>query len=154
MRIETWTPERVSDLQRFIDEGLTFREIGGRLGLTKNQCLCKATRLGLRPVSAETLSKAQRSARYLTDRPDATSTIARLDALDVFPRFGHCVFPKGDTGTEGFHFCGSSLADPAAIYCPDHRRVAFTKGNEGWTEEKKAALRVKMAAVRAAKGAG
>lgn len=163
-----WTPERIAELTALIADDLTYGEIGRRMGMPKNAVLGKAHRLGivhpgspLRKRVAPAAALAPGAIKVVDLFPkvlrqgDALSTIARFDALDVFPGFGKCVFPKGNPGAPQFHFCGRPLDDPMRSYCPDHSRICFTKGPmDGWSEEKKAAARVKMAAMRAAKGAG
>lgn len=124
---DTWTPERIEALQAGIDEGLTFVQIAERAGLTKNQCIGKASRLGLRPRDDAPLSRAQLVQRA---RPDIArqTTAERLDALNrQFPGFGCCVFPIGAPGDAGFRFC--SAAVPAdnmiAPYCAAHQAVTW-----------------------------
>ncbi|MBT6442284.1 MAG: hypothetical protein HOK61_07650, partial [Alphaproteobacteria bacterium] len=43
----TWTPERVEQLKKLWDEGLTTAEIGKRIDVSKNAVVGKAHRLEL-----------------------------------------------------------------------------------------------------------
>lgn len=121
---QTWTSERVEQLQAGIDEGLTFVQIAARMGLTKNQCLCKATRMGMRPRADAPPSTAQISARE-GRLARAVSTVERLAALPRFPPHGGCVFPGGNPGEEGFHFCCEPVAIVGAPYCSRHMARAY-----------------------------
>ncbi|MDP7344875.1 MAG: GcrA family cell cycle regulator, partial [Alphaproteobacteria bacterium] len=49
MTMSTWTPERIAEVTRLWDEGLTTAEIGKLVGVTKNAVVGKAHRLGLPP---------------------------------------------------------------------------------------------------------
>jgi predicted DNA-binding protein YlxM (UPF0122 family) len=40
-----WTPARDKELMAFIAQGLTFREIAGRMGMTRNAVLSRSVRL-------------------------------------------------------------------------------------------------------------
>lgn len=77
---ETWTPERVDELRGHVENGLRFIEIGCLMGLTKNQCLCKATRMGFEPREGVTLSLIQ-MARRGSDNTGSATILTRLDAL-------------------------------------------------------------------------
>lgn len=49
----TWTEERIEQFKSLYAQGLSHREIGAYLGISRNACIGKATRLGLekrRPV--------------------------------------------------------------------------------------------------------
>ena len=48
-KIETWTPERIEQLTRLWEEGVTTAEIGRRIGVTKNAVIGKVHRIGLVP---------------------------------------------------------------------------------------------------------
>lgn len=121
---KTWTPERLAALEQGVSDGLTFTQIGEQLGLTKNQCLCKAARLHFQPSDTAVLSKAQINMRNRA--PEPSTLLSRLDAIDIFPRRG-CVFPVGHPHTEGFHFCGEAVPIPGDPYCPEHRAACWTR---------------------------
>ena len=63
-----WTPERIADLTRLWNEGLTTSEIGKRLGISKNAVVGKAHRMHLsaRP------SPIKRSSRPTLPRPQTS----------------------------------------------------------------------------------
>lgn len=51
-----------------------------------------------------------------------TTTIKRLEALNIFPESGHCVYPIGHPGAENFQFCDARVAVPGSPYCREHLR--------------------------------
>ncbi len=121
----TWTPERVAEVTRLWNEGLTTAEIGKRIGVSKNAVVGKAHRLGLPPRP----SPIKRGKRPRA-RPPATMprTAARPRPAPVFA-VGNaaCKWPIGHPGDPGFRFCG----DPALVgkpYCQDHYLKAYIQG--------------------------
>jgi hypothetical protein len=38
------------------------------------------------------------------------------------PELNHCCYPIGDPHTPGFRYCAAPVAQPGAMYCPDHKR--------------------------------
>lgn len=140
-----WTPDRIAELTALlnVEPTLPYEEIGRRMGLNKNIVLGKAHRLGV-------------ALRAAPNFATATTTIARLDALDVFPRSGHCVLPIGHPDDSDFRFCGARVADPGRSYCDKHHSVVYTRASTsaaiaaGWTDERKAEHRKMLAARRGA----
>ena len=115
-------PDLVSQLERMVGAGVSFKEIGAALGITKNAAISKAQRMGFRrdedaPLSAWQLAhlNADKAPRTLHDRLDA------LGALGA--PHGSCAFPIGDVGQPGFRFCGAEASVPP--YCDEHRRRAY-----------------------------
>jgi hypothetical protein len=121
----TWTPERCAELQRGLDAGLSFQAIADGMGLTKDQCIGKAHRDHLKPTADAPLSQAQRAQREAAI--PITTLVGRLDALNIFPPHGCCLFPIGDVGKPDFHFCGESVPSIGAPYCREHLRVTYLK---------------------------
>ena len=155
MTTEFWTEARIADLRRMICfEGLTFEAAGRELGISKNACIGKAHRLGLARDDDAPLSEAQRIG-YLSAHTRASKTMdERLDAISVFPSPGHCLFPIGNPGDKGFHFCGDRVPVFGAPYCHDHMRVCYVPASKSaalskaWTEDRrvKAALAARQRA--------
>jgi len=50
MSIETWTTERVEQLQSFVVAGMSCSQIAAQIGVTRNAVIGKIHRLGLSPV--------------------------------------------------------------------------------------------------------
>ncbi len=114
MIIFEWTPERMETLAELWKEGLTTREIGNRLGITKNAVVGKSHRLGL-PRRIPAAAPAR----------ETEAGIISLESLAV----GMCRWPSGDPGTEAFRFCGKK-AQPDKPYCPDHCAQAYVKSTK------------------------
>lgn len=108
-----WTPERVIDLTTYVNAGMPYAEIGALLGCGKNAALGKATRLGI----TEDHPKANPRGR------EPVTLLRRLDALNMFPPAKGCVFPIGDPGRNGFHFCAADTGDVCASYCAEHDKL-------------------------------
>jgi len=81
---------------------LSSREIGKKLGKTKNAVIGRLDRLGL-------LALVRQASATPTPNP--------------FPERGHCVYPFGHPGTRDFRFCGE-LGYP---WCPKHRAIMMIK---------------------------
>ena len=102
-----------AELRDLYAEGLTMLAIGTRLGVTKNAVIGRVTRLGLNVNSEAMLRKQAETAAPTKPRiPD-------------FPRSGHCVFPHGHPGEDGFHWCGAEVAAPGLPYCPSCMARAY-----------------------------
>jgi GcrA cell cycle regulator len=105
----TWTDERIDELTRLWDEGVTTAEIGRRIGVTKNAVIGKVHRLGLVP-------------RVITVKP--------APRRFVFEFTGPvCMWPIGHPGDEDFHFCGASPLQ-GKPYCADHAAIAYIRPKE------------------------
>lgn len=96
-------PKRVELLvELWADDTVTTREIGQRMGCSKNTVISKAHRLGLPPR------------RETPPRP--------APRRHLIPATGECCYPIGHPGTADFHYCGA----PAALgksYCETHRAL-------------------------------
>ncbi|MGE5268306.1 MAG: GcrA family cell cycle regulator [Thiohalocapsa sp.] len=108
-RVETWTPERIAELTRLWEEGVTTAEIGRRIGVTKNAVIGKVHRIGLVP-------------RVVKEAPPPRR--------NVFDFVGAaCMWPIGHPNDADFHFCGCSpLAGKP--YCAEHAAVAYIRPKE------------------------
>lgn len=109
-----WPPARVSELIRLVvDEGLPYSDVGMIMGISKNMAIGKARRLGLISPNAT--------------GDKLSTTLSRLDAVDRFPKAGHCVWPIGTPGEAGFCFCGSPVPTVLIAYCQTHAAVAYQR---------------------------
>jgi GcrA cell cycle regulator len=111
---EVWPAERVCHLELLVQCGdFSFAQIGQALDMTKNAVIGKANRLGITGPR----SVGPRGSEALTFDE-------RMDALDVFPPRGACVYPFGDVGRPDFHFCGEPVKEDKP-YCALHYRVIY-----------------------------
>ena len=121
--MSTWTPERIAEVTRLWDEGLTTAEIGKVIGVSKNAVVGKAHRLGLpaRPSPIRrTKSKVSTKAKPAVNRP----VQQRISASVINTSGACCKWPFGHPGEEDFHFCESpSLVGKS--YCPKHYEMAY-----------------------------
>jgi GcrA cell cycle regulator len=109
-----WTTERINTLTKLWGGGLSTREIGLRLSVTKNAVVGKVHRLGL--------SKRQSP---IIERPCVPEVIP-LDKLTA----GMCSWPDGEPGTPSLRFCGK-LSIPDKPYCAEHCARAYVRGSKG-----------------------
>ncbi len=119
----TWTPERVDNLRRLWDEGLTTAEIGKQIGVSKNSVVGKAHRL-------ELPSRPSPIRRGITRRPakSVRKTVVKTRSQPrVLPinRTGMCCqWPIGHPGEADFHFCGEPAVE-SKPYCARHYSIAY-----------------------------
>lgn len=106
MTRQFWGKDREAELQACLDEGLTFSAAAERMGTTKNACIGFSYRQRMSVM--------------------ALTTLERLDALNIFPAAGHCVFPVGNPGDPSFHFCGDKVARDGCSYCVTHAAKCFS----------------------------
>ncbi len=107
-----WTEERVAELARLWQEGLSTSEIGRRLGLTKNAVVGKAHRLSLSPRPS----------------PLKTQPLPRRHVVVHFTG-PTCSWPFGHPGDKNFHFCPDKPM-PGKPYCAAHAAIAYVKPKE------------------------
>ena len=148
-----WTDERISELTKLWNDGLSTAEIGKLLGISKNAVVGKAHRLRLaaRPSPIRRMAvrpatprgpRATRSTSLPT-LPQAATMAAPAKATAVTPApqpaprprvevptmllsNQRCMWPVGHPGDGDFHFCG----DRALVgkpYCAAHCAVAYVK---------------------------
>lgn len=104
-----WTEDAVDILRTMWTEGRSAREIGERLGMTRNAVIGKANRLGLS-------HKAQPPAPKVEVQTYAPGT------LDLNERM--CRWPIGHPGDADFHFCGNARI-AGRPYCERHCALAY-----------------------------
>lgn len=117
-----WTPDRVAELTRLWETGLSASEIGRKLGITKNSVVGKARRMDLAMRRAPAAPKLP---------PPNVVTLERLGA-------SMCSWPEGEPGTPSFRFCG----DPAIMgkpYCDKHCSIAYVSSSKSKKSQTRAA---------------
>jgi GcrA cell cycle regulator len=104
-----WTDEAVETLRTMWSAGASAREIGERVGATRNAVIGKANRLGL-----------SHRAKAAKAKPEAKPQ--PMSPLDLNERM--CRWPIGHPGDNDFRFCGAQRI-PGRPYCADHCAVAY-----------------------------
>jgi GcrA cell cycle regulator len=112
-----WTPQIISALIAYWDEGIPTSEIGRRLGVTKNAVVGKVHRLGL--------TKRRSPIQQKVAAPQKLKKKAPMVSMDDL-KADMCWWPEGEPGTEGFGFCGVP-AVPDKPYCAAHCEKAYVK---------------------------
>jgi GcrA cell cycle regulator len=143
-----WTDERVENLKKLWQDGLSASQIAKQLGgVTRNAVIGKVHRLGLSGRAAPSkparpVFKAPRPARAAVSAPAAPRRIAepavQAEAMPSPVRYideapgsatvltlgAHmCKWPIGDPSSDGFTFCGRRQSE--GPYCVEHARVAY-----------------------------
>lgn len=107
--IDTWTPERIRQLTELVTEGVSFSQIGARMGITKSAAIGKAHRL------------------YL-EHPNSPPPVEQKPASSpLFPPAGHCLWGFGNPGEEPFRFCGEPASEIGSAWCPEHRKRVYAR---------------------------
>jgi GcrA cell cycle regulator len=150
MSIETWTTERVEQLQSFVVAGMSCSQIAAQIGVTRNAVIGKIHRLGLSPVRppgamARNCPPGARDPRAASQRrqlrllwsdgaatrqadaaSDAVESAAPCSLLDL--AHGTCRWPvsdaAGNSSGANFVFCGNAAIDGLS-YCAGHARMAY-----------------------------
>lgn len=137
----TWTDERIAELMKLWQQGLSAAEIGRELGVSKNAVVGKAHRLKLpsrpspikrqpggprrrstpRPKAARRKAAKPKSGPRLRSRP---APVAPRPVMRLDPKGSKCLWPIGDPGDPDFHFCGE-ISVEGKPYCPDHCARAY-----------------------------
>lgn len=116
-----WTEEKVAELTKLWDEGLTTGEIGKKLGVSKNAVVGKAHRLGLegRPSPIKRVADSGKSTKKAKKKIGITDLTSKT-----------CRWPIGDPRDDDFHFCDKE-AIPTKPYCLEHCEEAYVKITRG-----------------------
>ena len=149
-----WPPERIAELTRLFNDGLSFAQIASYLALTRMAVIGKCNRLGLRRVLLSKVrsdgAKAGHLIRKLRCDPTKNKTFNKLvsgpkfNSVELPPPLESdlaipkrrrkqiatlgprdCKFPVGDPGSPGFFFCGARKLD-LLPYCAAHAARCFT----------------------------
>jgi len=149
MSIDTWTPERVEQLQSFVGAGLSCSQIAAEIGVTRNAVIGKIHRLGLSPVRPPgaparscpprardpgAASQRRRLRLLWSDgavKPETAAAPAAVESAEPCSLLdlaqGKCRWPVSNAaggGTADFVFCGNAAADGLS-YCAGHARMAY-----------------------------
>lgn len=121
-----WTDEKVQELTRLWNEGLTTGEIGKKLGVSKNAVVGKAHRLGLKSRPSPIKRPAPKKKKAAAKPKQKAAPKQKVTIMDLT---GHtCRWPIGDPRDDGFHFCGKHC-DIGTPYCKDHASQAYVTSN-------------------------
>lgn len=143
-----WTDDRVENLKKLWQDGLSASQIAKQLGgVTRNAVIGKVHRLGLSGRAtpskpARPVFKAPRPQRPAVSAPAAPRRISepaiQAEAMPSPVRYvdeapgsatvltlgAHmCKWPIGDPSSDGFTFCGRRQSE--GPYCVEHARVAY-----------------------------
>ncbi|MGX9424933.1 MULTISPECIES: GcrA family cell cycle regulator [Bradyrhizobium] len=141
--LSIWTPERVEQLKRCFDAGLTCREIAVDIGVSRNAVIGKLSRLNLTREPRD--DDATRPARKASPRAPRARTVRHQIRMlqaeygEAPPEEpianGHCCslleldeqrcrWPVETPDASDFRFCGNRPVD-GLPYCAGHARLAY-----------------------------
>jgi GcrA cell cycle regulator len=159
MTVMTWSDDRVEQLKKLWEAGLSASQIAAELGnVTRNAVIGKVHRLGLSgraksPSSAAPRQRKARPAQHMmrVSRPVSRGNTALAHAFEVelepdpiaydnvVPMSQRlsllqlneatCHWPVGDPASPDFFFCGGK-ALAGLPYCAHHSRVAYQPASD------------------------
>ena len=148
MAVLTWSHNRVEQLKKLWEAGLSASQIAAELGnVSRNAVIGKVHRLGLsgRAKSLSSAAPAQPAQHMMrVTRPIARGNTALAQAFEVEPdpvisdnvvpmsqrlsllelNEATCHWPIGDPSSPDFFFCGGKVLT-SLPYCARHSRVAY-----------------------------
>ena len=126
-----WTEERLAQLRKLWDEGLSISQIGDALGVSRNAIAGKAHRMGL-PKRPSPISKtAKETKKPAKPKPAAEpeNLPLRLELRKLKWSRSKCCWLTGDPKMSGFTFCGDAVV-PGKPYCLKHCEEAYTTSRD------------------------
>lgn len=154
-----WTPERIEQLKKFWEAGLSASQIAAELGnVTRNAVIGKVHRLGLggrpksprssvpRPRKSRPVQHMMRASRPVSRQNAALAdtfaaqTDAEVEVVELDVPMGQrktlhelneetCHWPVGNPQHADFYFCGGNSLK-SLPYCAPHCRVAYQPAND------------------------
>jgi len=125
-----WTPTKIKLLMQYWADGLSARQIGAKLGTTRNAAIGKVHRLKLQPKpKPEPKPKPQpepRSTKATPPRPIVNPVVPVGDACAATMALvaDSCRWPMGDPCTDRFMYCDKKKLEDYP-YCDEHCRKAY-----------------------------
>jgi GcrA cell cycle regulator len=159
MTVLTWSDDRVEQLKKLWEAGLSASQIAAELGnVTRNAVIGKVHRLGLSgraksPSSAAPRPRKARPAQHMmrVSRPISRGNTALAQAFEVEAEpdpvtydnvvpmsqrlsllelnEATCHWPVGDPSSPDFFFCGGRALS-GLPYCAQHSRVAYQPASD------------------------
>ncbi len=131
-----WTEEKVRELRRLAEQGLTAAEIASRIGAKSKVVIYSIAHrrgiplLGTANTPPKAAPKAASPVLETAPLPDPDEALPESRLLSLFDlkRVGMCRWPIGNVGTPGFAFCAADC-DPARSYCDTHHRLSRGSGS-------------------------